>query len=138
MFAIVVPQPCCFSQQCLDNGYAHLSGSLCSSRSQMSKSFSIYNDLPQAVLVSMQYETEELSRSAAAITWHISSEALESIPKFCKRATGAEKTLFFIEKSLSQRCLWRVHCGLCTLEASSLNMKNPWAQPLKTCCDLFS
>lgn len=33
-------------------------------RSQMVKSFSVYNDLPQAVLVSMQYDAEELARSS--------------------------------------------------------------------------
>lgn len=32
-------------------------------RSQMVKSFSVYNDLPQAILVSMQYDAEELNRS---------------------------------------------------------------------------
>jgi hypothetical protein len=32
-------------------------------RSSVTKSFSIYNDLPSTILVSMQYESEELSRS---------------------------------------------------------------------------
>ncbi|CAE8649272.1 unnamed protein product, partial [Polarella glacialis] len=32
-------------------------------KSQVVKSFSVYNDLPQAILVSMQYDSEELSRS---------------------------------------------------------------------------
>lgn len=32
-------------------------------RSQATKSFSVYNDLPQAILVTMQYDSEELSRS---------------------------------------------------------------------------
>lgn len=33
-------------------------------RSQKVKSFSVFNDLPQAVLISMQYDAEELSRSS--------------------------------------------------------------------------
>mmetsp|Transcript_76352 Transcript_76352/g.221693 ORF Transcript_76352/g.221693 Transcript_76352/m.221693 type:complete len:2886 (+) Transcript_76352:129-8786(+) len=33
-------------------------------RSQMVKSFSVFNDLPQAILLSMQYDAEELNRSS--------------------------------------------------------------------------
>ena len=43
--------------------YALSSYALPCSLLKVVKSFSVYNDLPQAVLVSMQYDAEELSQS---------------------------------------------------------------------------